>query len=659
MAETPKTHLICNNAKFLSLYFSVAVCFVALIHVELELHAQRHMLKALKQQGQESVHPDNPTPKEIQDSKGSSFEIAQNTEKDNGILKRPKRHLSNKNKEGNTSDAINRYDIEKQIQHVLRSFSICNIQCAQRNKGRRGRPGPPGKHGPPGPPGPQGPRGFQGDQGPAGPKGDEGDQGPQGPKGDPGESISGPSIVSPPVSTVINETGTASFQCEVKGNPEPQVTWMKHNSSLILSKRVVQSRAGLMIMDVTSKDNGMYTCEARNILGHVTSSASLTVQVGAVITHKPSSVIVEEGEGVSLQCKASGQPTPTVTWIKALSHLSKERTSVVDGTLLINSVNTSDGGLYACSAKNLLAQESVVVQVMVLNRLKFTHTPPHKVTVTDNTNVMLKCAAQGSTDIAWRRTAKALPRNHIVYPNGTLLLYSVAKSDTGSYTCTARNYRRTIEATTAVEVQIVSCSSIKTGRSGSPSGNYVIDPDGEGGVAPFQVYCDMRDKGGVGVTVISHDSESRKHVANIPGCSVGNPGCYSKNVRYTGVSIAQLAALTRVSQNCEQFINFECNTDVAFILEGDAWWVSRDGKRMNYWGGATGYDKMCACGVTNSCSNGKKCNCDNSDDGWRSDSGLLTDKSALPVTQIRLADFDGSKEEGYHTLGKLKCYGKE
>lgn len=387
--------------------------------------------------------------------------------------------------------------------------------------------------------------------------------------------------------------------------------------------------------------------------------SSLLLAVGAVITHKPSSVIVEEGEGVSLQCKASGQPTPTVTWIKALSHLSKERTSVVDGTLLINSVNTSDGGLYACSAKNLLAQESVVVQVMVLNRLKFTHTPPHKVTVTDNSNVMLKCAAQGSTDIAWRRTAKALPRNHIVYPNGTLLLYSVAKSDTGSYTCTARNYRRTIEATTAVEVQIVSCSSIKTGRSGSPSGNYVIDPDGEGGVAPFQAYCDMRDKGGVGVTVISHDSESRKHVANIPGCNVGNPGCYSKNVRYTGVSIAQLAALTRVSQNCEQFINFECNTDVAFILEGDAWWVSRDGKRMNYWGGATGYDKMCACGVTNSCSNGKKCNCDNSDGGWRSDSGLLTDKSALPVTQIRLADFDGSTEEGYHTLGKLKCYGKE
>ena len=129
---------------------------------------------------------------------------------------------------------------------------------------------------------------------------------------------------------------------------------------------------------------------------------------------------------------------------------------------------------------------------------------------------------------------------------------------------------------------------------------------------------------------------------------------------YTGVSTAQLAALTRVSQNCEQFIKFECNNVVAFIDLGYAWWVSRDGTRMNYWGGATGYNNMCACGVANSCRGGKKCNCDyqSSTIGWREDSGLLTDKSTLPVTQIRLGDLGDSQEEGYHTLGKLKCYGQ-
>ena len=195
----------------------------------------------------------------------------------------------------------------------------------------------------------------------------------------------------------------------------------------------------------------------------------------------------------------------------------------------------------------------------------------------------------------------------------------------------------------------MSCSSIKSGHSGSSSGNYIIDPDGKGGVAPFGVYCDMSDKGGVGVTVVSHDSESRTHVANIPECGL-TPGCYRKDVSYTGVSTAQLAALTRVSRNCEQLIKFECNNQVAFVPESHAWWVSRDGRKMNYWGGAGG--------SANTCLNGQKCNCYNGGSGWREDSGLLADKYALPVTQIRLADLDDSGEEGYHTLGKLKCYGQ-
>ena len=332
---------------------------------------------------------------------------------------------------------------------------------------------------------------------------------------------------------------------------------------------------------------------------------------------------------------------------------------MVDGKFTIFSIKKTDGGTYACSVKNLLGQDSAVAQVTVLDRLKFTVTPPLKVAASPLSNLMLNCEAQGSIEIVWKRAGKNLPQNYVLYSNGTFFIKRVAASDAGTYKCVAKNYRRTIQATSVVEVfKTVSCSSIKSGRSGSPSGNYIIDPDGEGGMAPFSVYCDMRDKGGVGVTVISHNSESRTHVDSIsPGCYPA--GCYSKYVRYTGVSTAQLAALTRVSQNCEQFIKFECNNDIKFIEQGWAWWVSRVGTRKNYWGGATGHNNTCACGVTNSCSNGKKCNCDNgrSDSGWREDSGLLTDKSALPVLQIRLADLDQPQEEGYHTLGKLKCYG--
>ena len=383
--------------------------------------------------------------------------------------------------------------------------------------------------------------------------------------------------------------------------------------------------------------------------------------MGALITQKPSSIIVEEGQNVSLLCKATGQPAPTVTWQKAFSHVSKARSVVVDGRLMILNVTKADGGSYACLAKNLLRVDSAVVLVTVIDRLKFTLIPLLKVVASEFSSVILNCAALGKKDIFWKRVSQNLPQSYILYPNypnGTLLIRKVSKNDAGSYTCVAKNSQRSIEATSILQVlKPVSCSSITSGHSGSSSGNYMIDPDGEGGVDPFSVYCDMRDKGGVGVTVISHDSERRTHVNHI-SAECGLPGCYRKDVSYTGASTAQLAALTQVSQNCEQFIKFECSSGVVFIQHSYAWWVSRDGTRMNYWGGATGYNKMCACGVTNSCSDGGKCNCPARQGSWSEDSGLLADKSALPVTQIRLGDLDNSHEQGYHTLRKLRCYGR-
>ena len=277
---------------------------------------------------------------------------------------------------------------------------------------------------------------------------------------------------------------------------------------------------------------------------------------------------------------------------------------MVDGNLTIRSIAKADSGDYACSAKNFLGQDFAVAQVMVFERLAFILTPLLKVTVSQSSNLLLDCSAQGNTEITWKRTGKVLARNHVVYPNGTLLLRNVATNDAGTYTCVAKNALRSVETTSVVEVynKPSSCSSIKSDHSGSSSGNYIIDPDGKGGVTPFSVYCDMSDKGGVCVTIISHDSESRTHVNSVsPGCV--HPGCYRKDVTYTGVSTAQLAALTRVSQNCEQFIKFECLNDIVFIENSYAWWVSLNGTRMNYWSGATGYKNICACGVTNSCSN--------------------------------------------------------
>ena len=91
------------------------------------------------------------------------------------------------------------------------------------------------------------------------------------------------------------------------------------------------------------------------------------------------------------------------------------------------------------------------------------------------------------------------------------------------------------------------------------------------------------------------------------------------------------------------------------LRSGKGWWVSRDYSKMTYWGGTSPGSGKCACGMNNTCANPQYgCNCDDNDLVQREDSGLLTDKTKLPVKQLFFGDTGGDKEHGYHTLGKFK-----
>ena len=153
------------------------------------------------------------------------------------------------------------------------------------NRGRRGKRGAPGKKGDrgimgsPGKKGKQdimGPAGHKGDPGLKGQKGDTGPAGMPGTKGDPGESISAPVVAVSPSTLTVNESGTASFQCSVSGNPEPAVVWSKMDNQSQISHSAV-SRRNLLLKSVKASDSGKYRCSVANILGQAHAVAILVV----------------------------------------------------------------------------------------------------------------------------------------------------------------------------------------------------------------------------------------------------------------------------------------------------------------------------------------------------------------------------------------------
>ena len=305
------------------------------------------------------------------------------------------------------------------------------------------------------------------------------------------------------------------------------------------------------------------------------------------------------------------------------------------GNLTFVGVTADSQGTYICKARNganTATAETTLIVVM------FNVMPPVLMTASEKAWLRLDCQLNVISNITWRRKGGELPRNCFIHSNGTLILRDVTTLQSRCYECTTNYFNNTLRTQTQVLIGNLSCSHIKAAHPEAPSGNYTIDPDGESGEDLFVVYCDMVDKNAVGVTVISHDSEQRGHVT---GCQPR--GCFSQDVTYKGSTPSQLVSLARVTSRCEQFIMFECKNHVSFIEDKFAWWVSRDGDPMYYWGGAAPGSRSCAYGAKNTCYGVGRCNCKQYGlggwrmKGWRKDSGLLTDKiqPARETAEIR------------------------
>ncbi|XP_076869296.1 contactin-associated protein-like 5 [Brachyhypopomus gauderio] len=189
--------------------------------------------------------------------------------------------------------------------------------------------------------------------------------------------------------------------------------------------------------------------------------------------------------------------------------------------------------------------------------------------------------------------------------------------------------------------------------TGSASGFFSIDPDGSGPLAPAIVYCNMTEE--KVWMVVEHNATGQ---VGVTGSSLQKPHVMKLNY---SASPTQLAMLLHRAEQCQQEVMYRCRKSRLFnSWDGTplSWWRDRAGEMRTYWGGFLPGVQQCSCSLAENCIDMNYfCNCDADRTSWENDTGLLSYKEHLPVTEIAVGDTNRTGSEAVYRVGSLQCYG--
>ncbi|XP_008504224.2 contactin-associated protein-like 4 [Calypte anna] len=213
--------------------------------------------------------------------------------------------------------------------------------------------------------------------------------------------------------------------------------------------------------------------------------------------------------------------------------------------------------------------------------------------------------------------------------------------------CAYSGYRG---ATCHIPIYEQSCEAYK--HRGNTSGFYNIDSDGSGPLEPFLVYCNMTD---TTWTIMQHNNTN---LTRVKSATRENP--HTVFFKYSA-SLDQLQATINQAEYCEQELAYHCKKSrLSDKPDGMplSWWIGRTNETQTYWGGSFPAVGKCACGFEGTCIDSQHyCNCDADRDEWTNDTGFLSYKEHLPVTEIVITDTDRPNSEAAYKLGPLLCRG--
>ncbi|KAJ8277638.1 hypothetical protein GJAV_G00077930 [Gymnothorax javanicus] len=180
-------------------------------------------------------------------------------------------------------------------------------------------------------------------------------------------------------------------------NEELLVTWHHKDSAIGFSDRIKSGVVGeqiwLQISEPTEKDKGKYAIEFFDGKGGVRRTAELTGQAfddafaefqrlkAAAVGEKnrarvagglPDVVTIQEGKSLNLNCNISGDPVPSITWLKNEKELVSDGHVILKfesgkyANFIITNVTTFDSGKYSILVKNKYGTESGDFTLLVI-----------------------------------------------------------------------------------------------------------------------------------------------------------------------------------------------------------------------------------------------------------------------------------------------------
>lgn len=249
-----------------------------------------------------------------------------------------------------------------------------------------------------------------------------------------------PTIIKPDTTTIITDRGkTVRLRCPAIGNPQPTITWQKNRRPISMdSIKFKQIDDGsLVVSSLIPFDSGTYLCTAKNPTGQDFLILTLYVYISPEIIRPPPNLTVDVGDSILMECVARGFPIPSIRWF-----LNNKPLPYNGSVIEIASLSLQHTGVYLCVAENMAGNDTATATLSVMASPSIEPISPVKVTSERWTE--LKCNVSGNPKpkLTWLRQDVPIGASnpkYLVLPSGSLRIFEVKPSDSGTYTCVASN----------------------------------------------------------------------------------------------------------------------------------------------------------------------------------------------------------------------------